>query len=199
MISNSEPKGAKILKKIDEFNASDRIQLKLLEHSHHYLNGEINEDSVGECIKWLIYESLDSGKQKVLTLYINSTGGDLYQAFGLIDVMQSNPHVIRCIGIGAVMSAAFLVFASGTKGQRYSAKNTSFMSHQFSESMDSKYHDLRATMKESDICNERMVSILKDATGLAPSVIKKRLLPASDVYLTAEETVEIGIADHLLS
>lgn len=187
------------MKKIDEFNASDRIQLKLLEHSHHYLNGEINEDSVGECIKWLIYESLDSGKQKVLTLYINSTGGDLYQAFGLIDVMQSNPHVIRCIGIGAVMSAAFLVFASGSKGERYSAKNTSFMSHQFSESMDSKYHDLRATMKESDICNERMVSILKDATGLAPSVIKKRLLPASDVYLTAEETVEIGIADHLLS
>jgi ATP-dependent protease ClpP protease subunit len=72
------------------------------------------------------------------------------------------------------------------------------MCHQFSESMDSKYHDLRATMREIDICNERMVSVLKTATGLAPSVIKKRLLPASDVYLTAEETVEIGIADHLM-
>jgi ATP-dependent Clp protease protease subunit len=199
MISNSESKGAQILKKIDEFNASDRIDLKLLENSHHYLNGEINETSVGECIKWLIYESLNSDKQKILTLYVNSTGGDLYEAFGLIDIMQASPHIVRCIGIGAVMSAAFLIFASGTKGERYAAKNTSFMCHQFTESMDNKYHDLKATMKENDQCNERMIDILKTATGLAPSVIKKRLLPASDVYLTAEETVDVGVADHILA
>jgi ATP-dependent protease ClpP protease subunit len=43
-----------------------------------------------------------------------------------------------------------------------------------------------------------MVAILKDATGLAPSVIKKKLLPASDVYLSAEEVVELGIADQIL-
>jgi hypothetical protein len=30
----------------------------------------------------------------------------------LIDVMQASPHVVRCVGIGAVMSAAFLIFAS---------------------------------------------------------------------------------------
>jgi ATP-dependent Clp protease, protease subunit len=186
------------VKKSEYFNAEDQIDLKLLESSTFFLNGEINEDSVGQCVRWLIYENLDMAKEKTLTLYINSTGGDLYQAFALIDVMQVSPHRIRCVGIGAVMSAAFLIFASGTHGERYAAKNTSFMCHQFSESMDSKYHDLRATMKENDICNERMVSVLKTATGLAPSVIKKRLLPASDVYLTAEETVEIGIADHLM-
>jgi ATP-dependent protease ClpP protease subunit len=64
--------------------------------------------------------------------------------------------------------------------------------------MENKYHDLKATMKENDSCNDRMVAILKDATGLAPSVIKKKLLPASDVYLTADEVLELGIADHIL-
>lgn len=186
------------MKKLEEFIAEDRIDLKLLENHTHFVNGEINEDSVGAVVKWLIYENLDSSKEKTLTLYINSTGGDLYQAFGLIDVMRASPHVVRCVGIGAVMSAAFLIFASGDKGQRYAAKNTSFMCHQFTESMDSKYHDLKATMKENDICNDRMVSILKEATGLAPSVIKKKLLPASDVYLTAEEVIDLGIADHIL-
>jgi ATP-dependent protease ClpP protease subunit len=39
---------------------------------------------------------------------------------------------------------------------------------------------------------------LKEATGLAPSVIKKKLLPASDVYLTPQEVIELGIVDHLL-
>lgn len=187
------------MKRSEYFNAEDQIDLKLLESNTFYLNGEIDEDSVGDCVRWLIYENLDTAKQKTLTLYINSTGGDLYQAFALIDVMKASPHSVRCVGLGAVMSAAFLIFASGTPGERYAARNTSFMCHQFSENMDNKYHDLKATMRENDSCNERMIAILKAATGLAPSVIKKKLLPASDVYLTAEETVEIGIADHLLA
>lgn len=186
------------VKKLEDFIAEDRIDLKLLENSTYFINGEINDDSIGACVKWLIYENLDTSREKVLTIYINSTGGDLYQAFGLIDVMKASPHVIRCIGIGAVMSAAFLIFASGDPGQRYAAKNTSFMCHQFSESLDNKYHDLKATMKESDLCNDRMVTVLKEATGLAPSVIKKKLLPASDVYLSAQEVVDLGIADHIL-
>ncbi len=186
------------VKKLEDFNAEDRIDLKLLENSTFFINGEIDEDSIGSAVKWLIYENLDTSKEKILTLYINSTGGDLYQAFGLIDVMRASPHVIRCIGIGSVMSAAFLIFASGDHGQRYAAKNTSFMCHQFSESMENKYHDLKATMKENDICNDKMVGILKDATGLAPSVIKKKLLPASDVYLTSQEVLELNVADHIL-
>ena len=186
------------VKKLEDFNAEDRIDLKLLENHTHFINGEINEDSVGAAVKWLIYENIDISKEKTLTLYINSTGGDLYQAFGLIDVMQASPHTVRCVGIGAVMSAAFLIFSSGDHGQRYAAKNTSFMCHQFTESMDNKYHDLKATMKENDSCNERMVAILKDATGLAPSVIKKKLLPPSDVYLTTQEVLDLGIADHIL-
>jgi ATP-dependent Clp protease protease subunit len=186
------------VKKLEDFIAVDRIDLKLLECHTYLLNGEINEESVGSCMKWLIFENLDSAKEKVLTIYINSTGGDLYQTFALIDVMRSSPHVIRCIGMGAVMSAAFLIFASGDNGYRYAAKNTSFMCHQFTESMDSKYHDLKATMKENDHCNQRMISVLQDATGLTTGVIKKKLLSASDVYLTAQEVVTLGVADHIL-
>jgi ATP-dependent Clp protease protease subunit len=186
------------VRKLEDFNAEDRIDLKLLENNTYFLNGEICEESVGACAKWLICENLDVSKEKILTLYINSTGGDLYQAFGLIDVMQASPHVVRCIGIGSVMSAAFLIFAAADRGQRYAAKNTSFMCHQFSENMENKYHDLKATMKENDICNDKMINILKEATGLAPSVIKKKLLPPSDVYLTAQEVLDVGIADHIL-
>ena len=186
------------VKKFDDFNAEDRIEVKLLESSTHFLNGDIDEENIIDCIKWITYENLDRKEPKTLILYINSTGGDLYGAFALIDVMRNSYHPIRVIGIGAVMSAAFMIFSSGSKGERYAAKNTSFMCHQFTESMDNKYHDLKATMKENDSCNDRMVQILKDATGLAPSVIKKKLLPASDVYLTAHEVVELGIADHIL-
>jgi ATP-dependent Clp protease protease subunit len=185
------------VKRLEEFNANDRIDLKLLEEHVHFLTGEIDEDNINTCIKWITYENFDP-RPRTLTLYINSTGGSLYDAFALIDIMKNSKHPIRTIAIGSAMSAAFLIFASGTDGERYVAKNTSLMCHQFTESMDNKYHDLKATMKENDICNEKMVAILKDATGLAPSVIKKKLLPPSDVYLTAEEAIALGVADHQL-
>ena len=54
-------------------------------------------------------------------------------------------------------------------------------------------------MKETELLNDKMIGILKEATDLAPSVIKKKLLPPSDVYLTAQEVLDIGIADHILT
>jgi len=195
MISTST-QGANV-KKIDDFNASDRIDLKLLENSVHFLSGEIDEENIRECIKWIVYENFDT-REKVLTLYINSTGGDLYSALALIDIMKSSEHPIRTITIGSAMSAAFLIAASGTSGQRYAGKYASYMCHQFTENTEGKYHDLKATMKGNEISNEMMVAVLKEATGLAPSVIKKKLLPASDVYLSPQEAIELGIADHLL-
>ncbi len=181
------------------FNAEDRVGIKLLENSVHFLTGEINQENITECIRWIVYENLGIKTAKVLTLYIDSTGGDLYEAFALIDIMRTSEHPIRVIGLGSVMSAAFLVFASGTQGERYAGKNTSFMCHQFSETSDGhKYHDLKATMKESDNCNQRMISVLKEATGFAVSKVKSKFLPASDVYMTAEEAVALNIADHIL-
>jgi len=195
MISNSVQGAA--VKKIDDFNASDRVDLKLLENSVHFLSGEITDENVNECIKWIIYENFDA-REKSLTLYINSTGGDLYSALALVDIMKSSAHPIRTITIGSAMSAAFLIAVSGTHGERYAGKNASFMCHQFTENTEGKYHDLKATMKGNEISNEMMVAVLKEATGLAPSVIKKKLLPASDVYLTPQEAIDIGVVDHLL-
>lgn len=187
-----------ILKKIEEFNSEDRINLKLLEHSIHFLFGEITEDNVMECTKWLTYENLDQKQSKLLTIYINSTGGDLYAAFALIDIMKNSFHPIRVVGVGSVMSAAFLIFASGTKGERYAARNTSFMCHQYSDNLAGKHHDLKATMRDGELCNQKMVDILRSATGLSITKIKTKLLPASDVYLTAQETVNYGVADKIL-
>jgi ATP-dependent Clp protease protease subunit len=187
-----------VVKKADEFNASDRIDIKLLENSIHFLTGEITEENINECIKWIVFENLDKAKQKTLTLYVNSTGGDLYQAFALIDVMNSSNHPIRTIGVGSIMSAAFLIFASGTQGERYIAGNTGIMCHQFSDSQEGKYHDIKAQAKENELCNGRMVEILKAATGLPTTKIKAKLLPASDVYMTADELIQYKVADQVL-
>jgi ATP-dependent Clp protease protease subunit len=179
------------------YDPANAIDSKLLSNSIHYLSGEIAQDNVDDAIKWLLYENLEP-KQKTLTLFVNSTGGDLYQAFALVDMMRNSKHIIRTIGTGAVMSAAFIIFASGTRGERYISENTGIMCHQFSNTVENKYHDIKAQMKETDLCNARMLEILKQATGKNEDTVKLHLLPASDVYLTAQETIDIGAADHIL-
>lgn len=196
-MSNTSPyKSSK--NNLDEFNAYDRMGIKFLENSTHFLIGEISEENINECIKWIVYENLNSNN-KILTLYINSQGGDLYEALGLIDVMTASRLPIRTIGYGSIMSAAFLIFVNGSSGDRYLAQNAGIMCHQFSSTEDvGKYHDIKATRKETDRLNKAMYQCLKDATGLDGRVVKNKLLPAHDVYLTAEEMIELGAADYIL-
>ena len=181
-------------------DADDIIGLGLLKNHTHIITGDIDDESVDKAIRWLLYENFSNeNTEKILTLYINSTGGSLTDALALVDVMKNSKFVIQTIGIGNVMSAAFLVFAAGDKGHRYISKNTSSMCHQFSDSAsDSKYHDIKATMKESESLNERMIQVLMEATGLPRSRVKAKLLGPSDMYLSAEEMLEYKVADHIL-
>ena len=38
---------------------ADRIETALLDNHIHFINGDIDEESVKEAIKWLIYENLE--------------------------------------------------------------------------------------------------------------------------------------------
>ena len=133
-----------------------------------------------------------------MQLYINSPGGDLYQALGLIDMMNLSKNKIRTIGMGAVMSAAFLIFASGEKGERLVTKNCGLMCHQYSDTYEGKHHDLKSFTKEAELAHLRMLKILQDATGMSARDVKTKLLSPTDVWLSSEEVVGLGVADRIL-
>lgn len=181
----------------DQLPVAERIDGALLTNHIHFLVGEITENSIEEAMRWILYENLDENK-KTLNLYINSRGGSLTDAFALIDMMRLSKHEINTYGFGCVMSAAFLIFTSGAPGGRFIAKNSSIMCHQFSDNLDSKYHDIKAQLRETENCNDRMLNILVESTGLSSNEVKKKLLPASDVYLTAEELVQLNAADGVI-
>lgn len=187
-----------IMDKPEGLGAEDVINLRLLDNHTFVISGDIDEDVINSAIRWLIYENA-SDVQKELTIYINSTGGLLNDAFALIDLMRHSKHAIRTIGLGNVMSSAFLIFAAGTKGCRYIAQNASILSHQYSEELsETKHHEIKTFVKECENTNERMVNLLADCTELSASEIKRKLLPASDVWLKAEDLVDLGIADYIL-
>lgn len=184
--------------KPEGLGAEDVMNLGLLDNHTYLICGEINEEVIQGAIRWLIYENA-SDEEKELTLYINSTGGNLTDAFALIDLMKHSKHYIRTIGLGSVMSSAFLIFASGSIGHRYIAKNASILSHQYSDELgDVKHHDIKSFAKEAEYTNQRMVNLLKECSGLSSAEVKRKLLPPTDVWLTAEEALDLNVADHIL-
>ena len=182
-----------------DVSALEKIGLGLLNSHVHFLTGEIEEENIENAIKWIVYENLICGNNpKTLTMYINSNGGDLNSAFALIDVMKQSKCPIRVVGLGSICSAAFMIFSSGTKGERYIANNTSIMCHQYSDGMEGKHHDIKSRFKELELTNTRMIEVLKENTGLETRTIKSKLLCPTDVWLTAEELIELGVADNFL-
>jgi len=194
---NMENKAPATSPNVESLPVAERIDGALLTNHIHFLVGEINESSIEDVMRWILYENLDD-TEKTLNLYINSRGGSLPDAMALIDMMRMSKHDINTYGFGSVMSAAFLIFSSGALGGRFISKNASIMCHQFSDNLDSKYHDIKAQLKETENCNDRMLNVVVDATGLSPSEVKKKLLPPSDVYLTAEELVQLNAADAII-
>jgi ATP-dependent Clp protease protease subunit len=185
------------VRKLEEFNAQERMEIALLDQHVHFLVGEIDTDSIYECIRWITYENLDVKNEKILTLYINSTGGDLYESFALIDVMRNSKIPIKTVGLGQIASCGLLIFLAGTPGRRVLTPNTSILSHQFSWWSEGKAHELFATVKEFELTQRRMLELYKESTQLDEARIKQILLPPQDVYLSAEEALEYNICDHI--
>lgn len=171
-----------------------------LDHNNVYLfMDQFTSSSVKPIIDFILRKNfLPANKRpEHLTLIINSPGGDLNAAFALIDVMKGSSIPVHTLGIGQISSCGLLTFLCGEKGHRVLTPNTSILSHQFSWGNFGKSHELVAQVREFELTNERMLDLYKKCTGLSESKIKECLLPATDVWLSATEAVEYGIADEV--
>ena len=162
---------------------------------NHFLTGEVTGESVEKAIRWIMVGAQNPSPEHPMKLYINSEGGNLIDAFALIDVMRTSPVSIATVGMGNLMSSAFMIFAAGTKGRRAIGKNTSIMIQQFNHDYAGKYHDMKAYSEEIDRINYRMVAELTRTGKLNDQQVSTKLLKPSDVWLSAEQLVELGFAD----
>lgn len=171
-----------------------------MEQHHYYLfNKDFNNDSTGNLMKFIIERNLMvKDVPKFMKLIINSPGGQVVSAFALIDTMKGSRIPIYTYGLGQISSSGLLTFIAGTKGKRFITKNTSILSHQYSWGGFGKDHELMARVKEFDNTQARILEHYKKCTGMTEENIKKYLLPANDVWLTAKEAVKYGIADEIV-
>jgi len=162
---------------------------------NHFFTGNVDGESIEKAIRWIMMGARNPSLEHPMKMYVNSDGGNLTDAFALMDVMRTSPVPIATVGMGNLMSSAFMIFAAGTLGKRAIAKNTSIMIHQFNHEYAGKYHDMKAYSEEIDRINYRMVAELARTGNLNEQQVSTKLLKPSDVWLTAEQLIELGFAD----
>ena len=162
------------------------------------LLGEVEEEKIAEIIQAILFLQ-ESGKEPV-EFYISTYGGNADDMFCLYDMMN---HVkqemeIHTIGIGKVMSAGVLLLAAGTKGKRKISKNCRVMIHSVIAGNHGSLHNLVNEIEAIQELQESYIQGLADNTKMTKEQIKKMLERKVNIYLSAEEAIQLGIADELM-
>ncbi len=131
---------------------------------------------------------------------ISTYGGSLAEMFAMVDCMKdvSSECDIETKALGKVMSAGVPLLAAGTKGMRKIGRNCRVMIHGVTAAYHGNVLSLENEMEEIKWLQDRYISCLSENTKLTPSKIKKMLKNQLDVYLSAEEAVNCGIADIII-
>lgn len=184
-------------KDIDD-DKSSAPSKSLSDHGVFFLNGEIDESSSGEAIRFILEANLDSDCHwDHITMIINSPGGYVDAGFALIDIMMGSRIPIHTVGIGMIASMGLQIFLTGQRGRRTLTPNCMIMSHQYAGAAWGKEHELISAQDEFNILTDMVIRHYQRTTGLSKEVIREKLLPPSDVWLTAKEAKALGICDHV--
>ena len=105
---------------------------------------------------------------------------------------------IKTIGLGKVMSAGVLLLAAGTKGERRIGKNCRVMIHNVVAGNHGSLPNLTNELEAIQQLQDDYVDALVESTKLSKKKLKKILNEKVNVYLSAEEAVQYGIADIII-
>jgi ATP-dependent Clp protease protease subunit len=172
------------------------IYSRLLKDNIIFLGTAI-DDTVANAIvaQMLFLESEDPDKD--IQIYINSPGGSVTAGLAIYDTMQfvKNDIVTYCIGQCASMGAHLL--AAGTKGKRFALPNARIMIHQPSGGAQGQATEIEITYKEIQRLKDNLAGTFAKHTGQPLKKVMKDM--DRDFFMSAEEALEYGIVDKVLS
>lgn len=167
------------------------------------LMGDVDEEKGGDLMMAILLLTELSGKEAPydpITMYISTYGGSADEMFGIYDVMTKAKKQceIHTIGVGKVMSAGTLVLASGTKGKRKIGKHCRVMIHSVNSGHVGELHSIENEVKAVKHMQELYINAMAQETSMTKRQLQKLIDRKINVYLTAEEAIEYGIADEIL-
>lgn len=139
---------------------------------------------------------LDAISASRITLRIHSYGGDGLEGVAIKNVLKSHPAYVTAIVDGVAASAASLIAVAGAD-ELVMSENSELMVHKAWIWPDAgEADDLRKLADRLDQVNENYASAYSAKAGGAPADWLE--LMAAETWFSAEEAVQVGLADRVL-
>lgn len=178
-----------------------------LEHGIHlglgylYLGQEADEDGIGPVWAERVTKGLQilAAAGKDPTVWLNSEGGDVNCGLAAYDVIAQTPRHVTVVGLGSVMSMAVVILQAADR--RLLAPSTRVMVHVGTASSDTDHVEnvkrYTQELQELDrICEDILLARIWEKHPKYTRA-KLRRLCAFDSYLSAQDAIDLGLADGL--
>ena len=172
---------------------------RLLKDRIIYLGEDVNPTTSSLIVAQMLFlESEDPDKE--IFFYINSPGGSITDGMAIVDTMNyiKCPVTTVCVGLAASMGAVLL--AAGEKGKRFAMPNSEVMIHQpliGGGGLQGQATDIKIHADHLVRTRAKMNKFLSERTGKSLEQIERDT--ERDNYMTAEEALEYGLIDGIMS
>jgi len=169
---------------------------RLLKERIIFIGTPIDDMVANSVVGQLLYlQSEDSTKD--INMYVNSPGGSIYAGLAIYDTMQWLHPDVSTVCMGMAMSMGAVLLAGGAKEKRFCLPNSTMLIHQPLGGAEGQAADIEITAREILRLRRSLYDILAFHTGQTP----ERIMQDSDrnYYLTANQAVEYGLVDDILS
>ncbi|GAY72702.1 MULTISPECIES: ATP-dependent Clp endopeptidase proteolytic subunit ClpP [Lentilactobacillus] len=172
------------------------IYSRLLKDRIIMLSGEINDDMANAIIAQLLFlDAQDS--EKDIYLYINSPGGVITSGMAIYDTMNFIKADVQTIVMGMAASMASVLASSGTKGKRFALPHSQVLIHQPLGGAQGQQTEIEIAAQEILKSRKMLNEILAENSGQPLEKINRDT--DRDHYLTAQEAVDYGLLDGIMS
>jgi ATP-dependent Clp protease protease subunit len=159
---------------------------------------DISDTMAAELSALLLYFDNEDHEEPI-ELYIHSNGGAATGLANIYDVMQMISAPVKTVCLGKCYSAAAVLLAAGSKGERYALKHSSVMIHGIQAGFPIPGHDITSSKnyyEYLDDHNDNIMKILAHHTGHTLQKIKEDC--KQDVWMDAKQALEYGLIDHIV-
>ena len=169
---------------------------RLLNDRIIFLSDEVNDTTASLVVAQLLFlEAQDPSKD--IFFYINSPGGSVTAGMAIYDTMQYIKCDVSTICIGMAASMGAFLLSAGTKGKRIALPHSEIMIHQPLGGAQGQASDIKIRAELILRTRDMLNKILSENTGKSIEQIEKDT--DRDYFMTAEEALNYGIVDRILT
>jgi len=171
---------------------------RLLKERVLFFRGKVTEEMADIMVAQLLFLEADD-PNKPINMYVHSPGGSVTAGLAVYDTMQFISSPVYTMVIGNAASMGSFIANAGEPGHRYILENAGTMVHQPSAGYGGQATDIQIHANEVLRIKDQLNSIYTKHNSAGKTLEDITDMLERDNFLTAQETVDNGFADKVIT